>query len=144
VSYTPPGFGSVVRAPARAPSFRLRVPAAALVLALLPSAYAAAEPTLLPHGETEPRVEPPTHLLSPSHVVTRGGSELDLPEGYFVPEETWDHLDLELRRLQESETRLRAENEAFRRSAGWGWGTVALVVGAVAVGAGGVLWIEHR
>lgn len=57
------------------------------------------------------------HLRSPSHLVTTGGSSLDLPVGYFLDESTHDKLDVELRRLQTAETRLTAENKSLRSSA---------------------------
>lgn len=64
-----------------------------------------------------------------------------LPPGYFFDEGTFDKLDAELRRLQEQETRLTAENESLRDSSrhyfpGW------VVVGAaVAAGIAAGIWI---
>lgn len=57
------------------------------------------------------------HIKSPSSVVTEKGSTLKLPPGYFLDEESWRERDLELRRLQEQETRLKAENRSLRKSA---------------------------
>ncbi len=54
------------------------------------------------------------HMRSPSHVVTSGGSQLDLPAGYFLPESTYDKLNTEVLRLQDVETRLTAENKTLR------------------------------
>lgn len=76
------------------------------------------------------------HLLSAAVVITDGGSELRLPPGYYLDEPNWQKLDLEVRRLQDQETRLTAENDFLRGSlSGWqpGWRTLAvtLAVGLV-------------
>lgn len=87
-------------------------------------------------GEPVGPDNPPLHLTTPSHVITQGGSELDLPPGYFLDDEQWSALDTELRRLQDEETRLGAENQSLRASAHSGapWWAIgaAVVVGAVA------------
>lgn len=73
------------------------------------------------------------HLKSPSEVVTEKGSKLSLPPGYFLDEKTWQERDAELKRLQEDETRKRAENESLRKSAEevpWKTVACALVFGA--------------
>ena len=75
----------------------------------------------------------PIRLETPSTVVTDGGSELRLPPGVFLPEEDYERLDVELRRLQDAETRLGAENESLRESvkgAGWVWWVGAFTAGA--------------
>lgn len=63
------------------------------------------------------------HIESSSHVTTVGGSELDLPPGFFLGEAARAALDTEVRRLQEAETRLTAENASLKASAtdpaGW-------------------------
>ncbi len=82
-----------------------------------------------------------THLKTQSTVVTGGGSVLVLPPGYFAPEETWITYDLEMKRLQERETRLAAENASLRKSAdeiSFGWKTLG-VVAVVAFTVGGVV-----
>lgn len=68
----------------------------------------------------------PIRLLTPSVVVTEGGSRVELPPGVFLPEPEWQRLDVEVRRLQDTETRLTAERDSYRESAsggpGWmGW-----------------------
>ncbi len=112
-----------------------RVLTAALVLA---AARAAADPATA-------EAPPPTHLASSSAVHTDGGSDLRLPPGYFLAEPTWLRLDAETRRLQDAETRLRAENTSLRASAatGWqpGWYTVVLAVsGGIALG----VYLDHK
>lgn len=99
--------------------------AAALVVTLLAAGAAA-----------DPAPEPPIHLKSPSEVRTARGSELRLPPGYFLPEPTWAKLDNEIRRLQEAETRLKAENESLRAVPSTSWGSWTLAAGALA---GGIL-----
>lgn len=61
-------------------------------------------------------IVPPTHLASSSAVHTDGGSDLRLPPGYFLPEPTWSVLVTETKRLQDAETRLKAENNSLRTS----------------------------
>jgi hypothetical protein len=71
-------------------------------------------------------------LLSPSRVVTDGGSELRLPPGHFLEAPLWQKLDAEQRRLQTAEVRLTAENQSMRKSLqGWqpGFYTLAVVLG---------------
>jgi hypothetical protein len=80
----------------------------------------------------------PLHLKSGSSVKTDGGSDLRLPPGYFLTEPDWSKLDAELRRLQNAETRLDAENKSMRKSLddGPGWGTLIITVTAFAAGVG--------
>lgn len=57
-----------------------------------------------------------------------------LPPGRFLDEPEWSKLDTEIRRLQETETRLKAENNVYKNAAdGWspGWKTL---VGALGLG----------
>jgi len=66
----------------------------------------------------------PVHLKSPSKVETQAGSKLELPPGYFFEEAEKAALDVELKRLQEREVRLDAENKSLRKSANeisFGW-----------------------
>lgn len=81
---------------------------------------------------------PPLHIESPSEIKTDGGTNLRLPPGYFLEEPTYNHLDRELKRLQEKETRLDAENESLRKTIentpNWKW----WVLVSVAAGATGV------
>lgn len=56
------------------------------------------------------------HLSSDSHVVTSGGSVLDLPPGHFLDDTSYVKLDAEVKRLQDTETRLQAENKSLRAS----------------------------
>lgn len=82
----------------------------------------------------EPDLAGPVRFRTPSAVVTEGGASLRLPAGYFLVDPLWTSWELELRRLQDAETRLAAENESLRRSAEeWqpGW---KLLAGAVLTG----------
>lgn len=84
------------------------------------------------------------HLNSASSCTTAGGSSITLPPGFFLDEIKHAALDAELRRLQDAETRLSAENVSFRAQApGWqpGWKTIlTTVIVSMAV----VLAIEHE
>lgn len=111
-----------------------RLAAALALVLLLASSGAAADP-----APTHVVTEEPRLLCVP--LVTPARCR-DLPPGHFVDEETWNKIDAELRRAQDSETRMRAENTQLRKSvSGWspGWKTLAtaLLVGA----AGG--WYVH-
>lgn len=57
------------------------------------------------------------HLKSGIAGTTPKGVELTLPPGYFIPDEVFGKLDVEMKRLQDVETRLKAENASFRASA---------------------------
>jgi hypothetical protein len=108
--------------------------AAVLALApLLSASTAAADP---PCTVRRCRIE------SPSTLKTDGGSELRLPPGTFFPAPLPEQVDAELRRLQDAETRLAAENAALRASADelpFGWGTVLAVLAAAVAGGAGAL-----
>lgn len=94
----------------------------ALVL-LLASTSATADPLPTTHVQTEE----PRLLCVPPMPVTRCR---EIPPGRFVDEGTWGRLDAELRRSQDAETRLQAENRKLRDSvSGWspGWRTLAAV-----------------
>lgn len=74
-------------------------------------------------------------LTVPTTVSDGAGNSRGLPPGYFLPDESWNALDLELRRLQEAETRLSAENQSLRESATpprWWWVAVGVAAGAAA------------
>lgn len=64
---------------------------------------------------------------------------LTVGPGRYLDEPTWTVLDTEVRRLQDRETRLDAENRSLRESTkGWspGWRTLALTLGTgIAIGA---------
>lgn len=78
------------------------------------------------------------HMRTPSTLTTESGNTRQLPPGYFLDEETYGKLDTEVRRLQEQETRLVAENRSLRKTlSSWrpGWVVVmSAVVGGVALG----------
>lgn len=58
----------------------------------------------------------PLRLRSTATCTTEGGSSVTLPPGWYFDEPDFDELDGEVRRLQESETRLRAENKSLRET----------------------------
>lgn len=104
---------------------------------------AVAEPTR-PCTPTEP-----CHLRMREDTTLRkdNGTEYLLPPGRFFDEPTWEMLDQELKRLQDQERRLGAENKSLRDSlGGWrpGWITVTsfLLLG-VAAGASGYYYWTH-
>lgn len=82
------------------------------------------------------------HLNTATTGKTDGGTDLRLPPGYFLDEPTFTAKDLELRSSQETITRLKGENESFRKTTkswqpGWKTLTTSLLVGL----AGG--WYIH-
>lgn len=79
------------------------------------------------------------HIESPFTVTTDGGSTVRLPPGYYMPEPTYDRLDLEVRRLQDAETRLMAENVVLRDTPPptrrWWIGAAAGLIAGIVLGA---------
>ena len=97
-------------------------------------------------GPPAPTVAPvkPVHILTPAEVHTQGGSDINLPPGYFLTEPDWNVLDSQVKDLQDDKTRLTAQNNAFRNAPGPGWwilvaGTVGLLVGV-----SGGIYIGHK
>lgn len=80
-----------------------------------------------------PALPPPLHFARPIVITTASGRTLDAPPGYYLADPTFAALDAELRRAQDAETRLGAENESLRRSASERPG-LALLLGAAAIG----------
>ncbi len=85
---------------------------------------------------TNPCPDPGCRIKSPSTLTTVKGSILVLPPGYFLDEPTWALRDSELKDAQNKVTRLKAENESFRKDADkFSWapvvGSVIGVVGSV-------------
>lgn len=77
------------------------------------------------------------HITVPVTIHSDDGDELRLPPGFFRDEPSHERWESELERLQETETRLSAENESLRESAReWrpSWHTL---VGALALGIAG-------
>lgn len=108
---------------------------------LIVSTDALAEPDAGPDGGAEMDAGPPTdvstHVLTPFEVTTDAGGHRRFAPSWIVPEPVWSKIDVELKRLQTTETRLGAENASLRASAGaggFGWGTAAAVAAALAAG----------
>ncbi len=115
---------------------------AAGVLLVLLRARAAADPAL-----PVPEPAPAGHLHAKSPTLLLIGCDagpvppchaLSLSPGHFYDDPSWNLLDVEMRRLQDQETRLAAENKSLRASAhsmdaswqpGWKTLTAALVAG---------------
>lgn len=112
----------------------------ALVFVALMGANSAANP-VNPCSASDP-----CHLRmrEETTVIKDDGTQYRFPPGHFYDDPTWQNLDAEVKRLQDQETRLKAENKSLRESfEGWspGWFTVtiAILVGAGA-GIGGYYW----
>ncbi len=79
-----------------------------------------------------PATGEPVHLRSRSTCTTAAGSHVELEPSYVLDEPAWDALDLEVKRLQERETRLAAENQALRNGGhGGGW-VIGMMLGLAA------------
>ncbi len=71
-----------------------------------------------------------------SSLTLKSGRVLELPPGRFTEERTFEKDETELKRLQDQETKLGAENRSLRDSAaGWqpGWRTLLLAVASGAM-----------
>lgn len=80
------------------------------------------------------------HMRSTSHCVTTGGTSLDLPVGYYFDEPAYDTLNVEVKRLQDSETSLKAQNDDLRKSLdSWQPGIYTIGIAAVVGIAAGFL-----
>ena len=106
--------------------------AAALGVLLLSSGAAAEPPTPEPCAEGSSVCPlPRAHVVLTRHPGLLGlGSTIDgvelthysLPLGtHILAPPAWSKLDAEMRRLQDAETRLTAENQSLRTQAGSGW-----------------------
>lgn len=83
--------------------------------------------------------DPGCHIKSPSTLTTARGSVLELPPGYFLDEPTWTRRDEELKLAQALNTRLKAENDALRKSASSDVSWVTAAIGAIGTVASVVL-----
>lgn len=82
------------------------------------------------------------HLNTPTTGKTDGGTDLRLPPGYFLDEPTYLEKDTELKESQPIITRLKAENESFRKTTqSWQPGWKTLITTALVGFAGG--WYIH-
>jgi hypothetical protein len=106
-------------------------PAPAPPADILSDLAGAAEPPLV-----TPDLTHPVHLLSASTVETAGGSRVRLvTPGWFLADVVWKKLDDEVKRLQDAEVRLTAENLSFRTSASSSGPSWWVIASAVASGA---------
>lgn len=78
------------------------------------------------------------HFKSAPTCTTARGTVLSLPIGYYVADNSFARLDAELRRAQDVETRLTAENTSLRKSAADGPSWTTPVVVAVSAFAAGI------
>lgn len=77
----------------------------------------------------------PLRFRTPAQCVTEGGSEVHLDPGRYLSESDWLVLDEEIIRLQDAETRLRAENSVLTRQAESSrWRLVLGIAAGVAAG----------
>lgn len=103
---------------------------AVLLVGLTWPATAYADPIVFAAGEPLN-----IRITGASTLTTDAGSVVRLPEGvHVVGEPEWQVLDLEIRRLQDAETRLTAQNDSLRATpspSSW-WGVVGFGVGLIA------------
>lgn len=76
----------------------------------------------------------PLRIHTPAHIVTEGGANVPVPPGRYLPEPEWERLDLEVKGIQNENTRLKAENKVFRDEPGPGWIVLGVLIGAFAGG----------
>lgn len=97
---------------------------------------------------SDAHAEPPPsdhlRMKDASTLILKSGRTLDLSPGRYITEEKFSAFELETKRLQEAEIRLKAENESLRKSAeGWrpGW---KILAGAVLTGIGVGVYVTVR
>lgn len=82
------------------------------------------------------------HVVVPWTLVTPEGTHLQFPPAFIFNEAKYSALDTEMKRLQDAETRLTAENAALKKDVeGWqpGWYTLgAAALAGIALG-----WYAH-
>ena len=90
-------------------------------------------------------VAEPIHFHSPS-VIQSGDIEMQLPPGYFLPEEDWLKLDTEIKRLQDIDTRLTAENDVLKKEVDKApnLAAIGLVIGVAVLVGGGAVFLLTR
>lgn len=105
---------------------------------LAASVVALAVSLLAARATAEPLPLPPVVCTKESITLRAdAGQEMRVPAGCYLPAPTYAAVDAEMRRVQSESTRLAAENESLRESASqspWGWGTLATIATALAVG----------
>ncbi len=84
--------------------------AVSIVVAL--ASRAAADP-----APENPCPDPGCYVKKGAVLVLPSGNALVVPPGYYLDEPTWSRRDAELKLAQDLNTRLKAENESFRKSA---------------------------
>lgn len=107
--------------------------AVSLVMAL--AARAAADPNPCP--------DPGCHVKNGGVLATPKGTVLLLPPGFYLDEETWAKRDLELKDAQDKVTRLKAENDSFRKSADEIRWKAPVIAGGLGIVLGVVLSIKY-
>lgn len=123
--------------------------AAALTVAIALAAHAAyGDPTPPAPAPTAPAAPPAPpaasrwHVAAPWTLTLSSGTAFTMPPAYILPDKSWNDLDAEMKRLQDEDTRLTAENKSLETSlSSWqpGWKTFAIaVLGGVALG-----WYAH-
>lgn len=113
----------------------LKRTAVTILLVLGMAARVAAEP---PPACPTPGVPCHLRMREPVTVQKDDGTSYRLPQGHFLDTFTWELLDNEVKRLQDQENRLTAENISLKnnlKNATPGWPMLLVVVaGAVVTG----------
>lgn len=122
----------------------MKRPAAVLVLLALAGRGAYGDPAAsAPTAPPPPPAASRWHVPGPWQLTLPSGTAYTMPPAYILPENAWNDLDAEMKRLQDEDTRLTAENQSLTTSlSGWqpGWKTFAIaVLGGVAIG-----WYAHE
>lgn len=111
---------------------KVRLVAFAVACVLTSSARATADEALPAPAPSER-----LRMRDPSVLTLKSGNRLALPAGRFIVEPRFEEDEAELKRLQEAEVRLTAENKSLRAStSGWqpGWKTLTatMITGVLA------------
>lgn len=95
-------------------------------------------------ADPAPPIAPPPvfHLPEPSTLTTHAGTVLTLPPGYVLDEPSYAKIDADLKDQQTIITRLTAENNSYKITAGAWRPSLWIIAGAVASGIV-VGWYAH-
>jgi hypothetical protein len=87
--------------------------------------------------------DPWCKIGSSATIITDRASVVRVPPGRYIPEPLFQKHDADMRRLQDAETRLTAENTELKKPAPRGWSWVVGFAAGIAAGAAGTYYLTR-